>query len=255
MRNNTTSLSTLENGNYGIQIQYPSDWSVQESKSSGELVNIATFLSPTGNPYPTAAVAIYMDRLHNSATNLNNYAHFVAFTDYENRPSDFHAFRLLELNTNSSILAGKPVYTLIGTYELHSSILAGKPAYTLIGTYELHSSGLQKVMEVGTIIGDKAYSVQYIVDAPKYSDQFKICKQEDIDPSSHNSCSCKSGNMGTSGYSSCKPDYKQWSADYSQLPTIAGSVNVGQTAMNFLKDNLKVSFLQASEKANERTSQ
>ncbi|MGC1928024.1 MAG: hypothetical protein WA667_03560 [Candidatus Nitrosopolaris sp.] len=34
---------------------------------------------------------------------------------------------------------------------------------------------------------------------------------------------------------------------YTQLPTIAGSVNVGQTAINFLKDNLKVSFLQASE--------
>jgi hypothetical protein len=25
-------------------------------------------------------------------------------------------------------------------------------------------------MEIGTIIGDKAYSVQYIADAPKYSD-------------------------------------------------------------------------------------
>jgi hypothetical protein len=158
LRNNTTSLSTYENGNYGIRIHYPSDWSVQESKSSGELINIATFLSPTGNPYPTAAVAIYMDRLHNSATNLNNYAHFVAFTDYENRPSDFHAFRLLELNTNSSILAGKP-------------------AYTLIGIYELHSSGLQKLMEVGTIIGDKAYSVQYIADAPKYSDYLPTVKK------------------------------------------------------------------------------
>ena len=78
-----------------------------------------------------------MDRLHNSTTNLNNYAHFVAFTDYENRPSDFHAFKLLELSINST--------------------LAGKPAYTLIGTYELPSSGLQKLMEVGTIIGDKAY--------------------------------------------------------------------------------------------------
>jgi hypothetical protein len=91
-----------------------------------------------------------MDRLHNSTTNLNNYAHFVAFTDYENRPSDFHAFKLLELSINST--------------------LAGKPAYTLIGTYELPSSGLQKLMEVGTIIGDKAYSVQYIADAPRYTD-------------------------------------------------------------------------------------
>jgi hypothetical protein len=82
---------------------------------------------------------------------LNNYAHFVAFADYESRTSYFHAFKLLELSTNSSILAGKP-------------------AYTLIGTYQDRSAGLQKLMEVGTIIGDKAYSVQYIVDAPKYSD-------------------------------------------------------------------------------------
>ena len=132
-----SEVSTYQNRDYGIQIQYPSDWSVQESKSSSELINVATFLSPTGNPYPTAAVAIYVDRLHNSTTNLNNYAHFVAFTDYENRPSYFHAFKLVELSTNSS--------------------LAGKLVYAIIGTYELPSSGLQKLMEVGTIIGDKAY--------------------------------------------------------------------------------------------------
>jgi hypothetical protein len=103
-----------------------------------------------------------VDRLHNSTTNLNNYAHFVAFTDYENRPSDFHAFKLLELNTNSSILAGKP-------------------AYTLIGTYELHSSGLQKLMEIGTITGDKAYSVQYITDAPRYADYYLPTVQKMIE--------------------------------------------------------------------------
>ena len=91
-----------------------------------------------------------MDRLHNSTTNLNNYAHFVAFTDYERYNSThFRAFKLLELSTNST--------------------LAGKPAYTIIGTYDLPSSGLQKIMEIGTIIGDKAYSLQYIADAPKFS--------------------------------------------------------------------------------------
>jgi hypothetical protein len=31
-------------------------------------------------------------------------------------------------------------------------------------------SGFQKLMEIGTIIGDKAYSVQYITDAPRYAD-------------------------------------------------------------------------------------
>lgn len=34
---------------------------------------------------------------------------------------------------------------------------------------------------------------------------------------------------------------------YTQLPKITGSINVEQTAANFMKDNLKVSFLQASE--------
>ena len=33
----------------------------------------------------------------------------------------------------------------------------------------------------------------------------------------------------------------------SQLPTINGSINAGQTVKNFIKDNLKVSFVQASE--------
>ena len=131
-----------------IRIQYPFDWTVQESKSSGELINVATFVSPTGpDSNPTATVAIYIDRLHNSTTDLNNYAHFVAFTDYEN---NFHDFKLLELSTNSSLL--------------------GKSVYTLIGTYQDPSAGSQKIMEVGTVIGDKAYSVQYIADAPRYSD-------------------------------------------------------------------------------------
>jgi len=97
--NNTSSTesqvatSTYDNRNYGIQIQYPFDWTVQESKSSAEPINVATFVSPTGSdPDPTADVAICIDRLHNSTTDLDNYAHFVAFTDYEN----LHIFMLLD---------------------------------------------------------------------------------------------------------------------------------------------------------------
>jgi tetratricopeptide (TPR) repeat protein len=146
MLGNNSTFSTYENSTYGIRVQYPSDWSVQESKSSGERINVAAFVSPTGpDSDPTAWVSIYTDTLDNSTTNLDNYAHY-ALDGYENWPSHFHAFILLELNTNSSKLAGRS-------------------AYTLIGTYELHSFGLQKLMEVGTIIGDKAYIIQYIADA------------------------------------------------------------------------------------------
>jgi len=119
-QNNSTvnpAVSTYENRNYGILIKYPSDWTIQQSAASGTLINIATFFSPTGpNSNPTADISIYMDKLHNSTTTLNNYAHFVAFVDYENRPSYFHAFKLLELSTNST-LAGKSAYTVIGTYQ------------------------------------------------------------------------------------------------------------------------------------------
>jgi hypothetical protein len=105
MLGNNSTFSTYENSTYGIRVQYPSDWSVQESKSSGEPINVAAFVSPTGpDSDPTADVSIYLDKLHNSTTTLNNYAHFVAFADYENRTSYFHAFKLLELSTNSSIL-------------------------------------------------------------------------------------------------------------------------------------------------------
>ncbi|HYA84643.1 MAG TPA: hypothetical protein VEH06_14525 [Candidatus Bathyarchaeia archaeon] len=142
MLGNNSTYSTYENSTYGIHVEYPSGWTNQESNTIGTLIKIVTFVSPTGpDSNPTAEVSIYMDKLHNSTTTLNNYAHFDAFTDYENRPSDFHAFKLLELSTNSSILAGKPAYTIIGTYQ--------NPAF-----------GLQQLMETGTIIGDKAYSVQ-----------------------------------------------------------------------------------------------
>jgi hypothetical protein len=61
-----------------------------------------------------------MDKLYNSTTTLNNYAHFVAFTYYENKKY-FRDFKLLELSTNSSIFAGKSAYTLIGTYQDRSA--------------------------------------------------------------------------------------------------------------------------------------
>jgi hypothetical protein len=57
--NSSNTTSTYDNRNYGIQIQYPFDWTVQESKSSGELINVATLVSPTGPDFdPTADVSI-----------------------------------------------------------------------------------------------------------------------------------------------------------------------------------------------------
>ena len=62
---------------------------------SGTSINVVTFVSPTGpDSDPTSDVSIYIDTLDNSTTDLDNYAHFVAFADYKNWPSYFHAFKL-----------------------------------------------------------------------------------------------------------------------------------------------------------------
>jgi hypothetical protein len=88
MLGNNSTYSTYQNNTYGIRVQYPSDWSMQELKSSGERINVAAFVSPTGpDSDPTGDVSIYIDKLQNSTTDLNGYAHFVAFADYENKTS------------------------------------------------------------------------------------------------------------------------------------------------------------------------
>ncbi|MFZ0513630.1 MAG: tetratricopeptide repeat protein [Candidatus Nitrosopolaris sp.] len=57
---NAAKFLKYENSTYGIRVQYPSDWTIQESNASGTLINIARFVSPTGpNSNPTAEVTIY----------------------------------------------------------------------------------------------------------------------------------------------------------------------------------------------------
>jgi hypothetical protein len=143
--NLTMPTSTYENRTYGIRVQYPSGWVVEQSNISSVPIDVARFFSTNGYPKPTAEISIYVDILHNSTVNLDNYAHY-SLNGYKH----FSAFALLRLNTNY--------------------VLAGTSAYELIGTFEDSSSGLQKLMEIGTIIGDQVYIIQYIVDAPRYSD-------------------------------------------------------------------------------------
>jgi hypothetical protein len=55
MLGNNSTYSTYENSTYGIHVKYPSDWTIQESNTTGTLIKIATFVSPTGpDSDPTA---------------------------------------------------------------------------------------------------------------------------------------------------------------------------------------------------------
>ena len=67
--------------------------------------------------------------------------------DYKARLEDF---KVIESNTNSSILAGKPAYKLVYSDE----------------DDEIY----YKTLDIGTIIGDKVYSIRYIAKEEQYSE-------------------------------------------------------------------------------------
>lgn len=140
---------TYENSTYGIRVQYPPDWTVSgtnESRAVSSFVMFANFFSPSSG---VATISLGTETPTNLTTNLHNYEQY-SINSYKH----FAAFKLLELNTNST--------------------LAGKPAYTIVGTYQDPSSGPQKLMEVGTITGGKVYFIQYIAGESKYSDYLSV---------------------------------------------------------------------------------
>jgi hypothetical protein len=71
----------------------------------------------------------------------------------------FTDFNLIESNTNST-LAGKPAYKLVYTETLEDE--------------EEEEGTNLKSMEIGTIIGDRVYFIEYIAEEEKYSDYLPI---------------------------------------------------------------------------------
>ncbi|MGA9153007.1 MAG: hypothetical protein WBZ36_20710 [Candidatus Nitrosopolaris sp.] len=140
------TLREYDNSTYEIRLQYPDDWSKYAKNGSA----IVTFYSPTrdttNNTYSAATVTLGHETTNVKQT-LTDYAQSVVTNDYE---KTFPAFKLLGLETNAT--------------------LAGHQAYKIVGTYQDRSLGLQKIIEVGTVINGKAYYIQYIVDASRYSD-------------------------------------------------------------------------------------
>ena len=78
-------------------------------------------------------------------------------TDYNETLTDFN---LIELNTNITLGGGN------------------NPAYRLIYT-DREDNINYKTMEIGTIIGDKVYYIQYIAEEKKYSNYLPTIQDDD----------------------------------------------------------------------------
>ena len=71
---------------------------------------------------------------------------------------------------NSLITGYKETLTNFNLVEsdTNNSILAGRPAYKLVYS-DVEDDTNYKTMEIGTIIGDKVYYIEYISEEEKYS--------------------------------------------------------------------------------------
>jgi eukaryotic-like serine/threonine-protein kinase len=157
-KNKNNSFRTYENPAYGIQIQYPSTWIVyaddvfsDNDDNNDASIDIVSFLGPVKSNKEAYAPSLYIS-IDNppspSDLNLNLNEYLTRITnDYE---AGLKEFKVIESDTNSSILAGKPAYKLVFTDE--------------------EDEIYYKTMDIGTIIGDKVYSIRYAAEKEQYSD-------------------------------------------------------------------------------------
>ena len=130
---NATKLLDYVNSTYGIKMQYGSDWGVEGTSSSPV---IATFFPQRNNP--------------------GNVIVDVAINDLKtNLTADEYLNRLMHEIANPNIK-----FTI---HTTNNVTLAGHPGYLLAGTFKRNpsSNALEWFSNIGTIIGNKVYSIVY----------------------------------------------------------------------------------------------
>jgi hypothetical protein len=141
----TSDILTYQNNSYGIRIQYPANWTKDERDfdPNDNVTDIVAFSSPLTSRLDnfSETLAISMERLSNPNMTLDEYANSL-ITDYNKTLTDF---KLIDLNTS---------ITLGGDNNL---------AYGLIYT-DREDDINYKTMEIGTIIGNKVYYIEYFAE-------------------------------------------------------------------------------------------
>jgi eukaryotic-like serine/threonine-protein kinase len=146
---NDTIFKTYVNSIYGILMQYPSDWKkVEPGQFSQSNFNIIVgFLSPKESALyrsPPAALSIGIQNLSSS-----QFSQSMTLDPYSNAHINFIRQQARVLESNTTTLKG-------------DNSLAHKIVY-------INSEG-QKIMQVWTIKGDKAYHITYAANETRYND-------------------------------------------------------------------------------------
>jgi len=136
--NNSGDFLTYNNASYGVNIQYPHNWSSSPGEgndnSGDSSTDIASF-SPKDSS-SSASLDVLVDNI-DSSENLKQYVSDSISDD----KTDLKNFTVSEPIFNGVNLAGSPAYKLIYSYTDQGQNFKG--------------------LETGTIIGNKAYFIQY----------------------------------------------------------------------------------------------
>jgi hypothetical protein len=125
-------------------MQYPSDWRVEGAAATDPTQTVASL-------YPQTDYASYVRaQIENLTKKLTPDQYLIGVMRWDEADKDFPDIKFTQNTTNNIVLAGHPGYLLSGTYR------------------DPTSDALQKFTNVGTIIGDKAYSVIYYSPAYTY---------------------------------------------------------------------------------------
>src|SRR5215208_5427853 len=145
---NDTIFKTYENSTYGILMQYPSDWKKVEPGQSSQTSNfniVVGFLSPKESAFyrsPPAALSIGIQDLSPSQS--------ITVEQYSGAQINFIRQQASVLESNTISLKGS------------NNTLAHKIVY-------INNEG-QKIMQVWTIKGNKAYHMTYAANQTRYAD-------------------------------------------------------------------------------------
>jgi hypothetical protein len=168
----TTSSSNLllyENSTYGIRIQYPSDWDLEETDYSTDdgVTDIVRFLSPYQGRIDDYSENVWISKESNPGEDEN-----ITLAEYVDEVIDFYNdniadFNLVELNTNANT-------------NTNNITLSGFPAYILVFTQSVENvNSSVKTMEVGTITPKKEtyFITYYAEDNGQYSKYLPIVQK------------------------------------------------------------------------------
>ena len=152
---------TYSNATYGVTIQYPSNWTVDNTEFPGDpLTQIVGFFSPFESRVDTYAERLWIAQEQQSFSgdfDLAQYAEQIV-SNYNSTLTDFN---LDEIDTETARLGNND-----------------SPAYRIVYTERLQPDNIDlKTLEIGTVIEDKVYIITYHAETARYDQYLPIIEE------------------------------------------------------------------------------